>query len=127
VSAVDSYEIPLAVREAVHVRHPGSVWPYSPVTTITTGGRLDLDHTIPYRKDGPPGQTGPGTLGPLARSEHRPRTVGGWQARQPDLGTHVWRSPHGWISIVTSQGTLTLGDSPWARQVWTTAQAALTG
>ncbi len=57
VAAVDNYEIPTTIREAVHTRHPGSIYPYSPATEITTGGRLDLDHTIPYRKNGPPGQT----------------------------------------------------------------------
>jgi hypothetical protein len=122
VAAVDSYEIPLAIREAVHTRHPGSVWPFSPVTAITTGGRLDLDHCTPYRKNGPPGQTGIDKLGPLARPEHRAKTVAGWQIRQPDLGTYMWRSPHGWISIVTNQGTLLLGDTRWAKSVWQTAQ-----
>ena len=35
------------------VRHPGSVWPFSPATTIATGGRLDLDHTIRVRHERP--------------------------------------------------------------------------
>ena len=118
VAAVDSYEIPLAVREAMHTRHPGSIWPYSPAVAISTGGRLDLDHCTAYDRNGPPGQTGTHSLGPLARSEHRPKTHGGWQARQPDPGTYLWRSPHGWISIVTNQGTLMLGDSPWTRRPW---------
>jgi hypothetical protein len=122
VAAADSYEIPVAIREAVHTRHPGSVWPFSPVTTITTGGRLDLDHTIPYVKNGPPGQTRIDNLGPLARPEHRPKTIAGWQVRQPDLGIFVWRSPHGRIAIVTNQGTLMLGDSHWANSVWKVAQ-----
>ena len=53
VAAVDSYEIPLAIREAVHTRHPGSIWPFSPTTEIAVGGRLDLDHTIAYREQRP--------------------------------------------------------------------------
>ena len=44
-----------------------------------------------------------------------------WQARQPDLGTYLWRSPDGLIALTTNQGTLLLGDRHWAHQVWTTA------
>ncbi|BAK34758.1 hypothetical protein MLP_17440 [Microlunatus phosphovorus NM-1] len=124
VAAVDNYEIPTTIREAVQARHPGSVYPYSPATEITTGGRLDLDHSIPYQKNGPPGQTRVGNLGPLTRSEHRTKTLGGWQTHQPDPGTHLWRSPHGWISLVTNQGTLLLGDNPFAQQVWQASQPA---
>ena len=127
VAPVDSYEIPMAIREAVHTRHPGSVWPFSPVTEISTGGRLDLDHTRSYRKNGPPGQTSVDSLAPLARSEHRAKTVGGWQVRSPSLGTYVWRSPHGWISIVTNQGTLLLGDGPWTCQLWETVSSTGAG
>jgi hypothetical protein len=122
VAPIDGYEIPLALRRAMHVRHPGSVWPFSPATEITTGGRLDLDHTIPYLNNGPPGQTRLGGLGPLARNEHRAKTHGGWQTRQPDPGTFVWRSPHGWISLTTNQGSLMLGDSHFAHDIWQTAQ-----
>ena len=120
-AAVDAYEIPQRLRQAMTVRHPGSVWPFSPATTIRTGGRLDLDHTIPHTNTGPPGQTGMSNLGPLTRTEHRAKTHGGWQARQPDLGTYLWRSPEGLIALTTNQGTLLLGDRHWAHQVWTTA------
>src|SRR6478609_5396840 len=96
----------------------------APATTISTGGRLDLDHTIPHTKHGPPGQTAMGNLGPLTRTEHRAKTLGGWQARQPDLGTYLWRSPDGLVAITTNQGTLLLGDRHWAHQVWTTAAPA---
>jgi hypothetical protein len=34
----------------------------------------------------------------------------------------VWRSPHGWISIVTNQGTLLLGDNPFSHALWQAAQ-----
>ena len=61
-----------------------------------------------------------GNLGPLTRTEHRAKTLGGWQARQPDLGTYLWRSPEGLIALTTNQGTLLLGDRHWAHQVWTT-------
>ena len=77
------------------IRTPGSVFPYSPTLTGVDGisGRTDLDHTDPYRRGGPPGQPGPGTLGPLARSEHRTKTVGDWSVRQPDPGSYLWRTP----------------------------------
>ena len=120
-AAVDAYEIPQRLRQAMTVRHPGSVWPFSPATTISTGGRLDLDHTIPHTSNGPPGQTSLGNLGPLTRTEHRAKTLGGWQARQPDLGTYLWRSPEGLVALTTNQGTLLLGDRHWAHQVWHTA------
>ena len=42
-------------------------------------------------------------------------------ARQPDLGTYLWRSPEGLIALTTNQGTLLLGDRHWAHRVWTTA------
>lgn len=123
VAAVDSYEIPQAIREAVHTRHPGSIWPHSPAAAVSsTGGRLDLDHLTPYQRGGPPGQTAVSTLGPLARSEHRAKTVASWQCRQPDLGTYLWRSPHGQISLVTNQGTLALGDRHFAHEIWRAAQ-----
>jgi hypothetical protein len=121
-AAVDAYEIPQRLRQAMTVRHPGSVWPFSPATTIQTGGRLDLDHTLPHTTHGPPGQTSMGNLGPLTRTEHRAKTLGGWQARQPDLGTYLWRSPDGLVALTTNQGTLLLGDRHWAHQVWTAAE-----
>ena len=61
------------------------------------------------------------TLGPLARNEHRAVTVGKWQRRQPEPGTYLWRSPQGWVMITTNQGTLTLGHTEWAHQLWNTA------
>jgi hypothetical protein len=123
-AAVDAYEIPQRLRQAMTVRHPGSVWPFSPATSISTGGRLDLDHTIPHTSNGPPGQTSTNNLGPLTRTEHRAKTLGGWQARQPDCGTYLWRSPEGLIALTTNQGTLLLGDRHWAHQVWKTAAPA---
>jgi hypothetical protein len=79
---------------------------------------MDLDHSRPWHPDGPSGQTGMGNLGPLTRSEHRAKTVGRWQCRQPDPGTYVWRSPEGWIALTTNQGTLALGHTTWAQGLW---------
>jgi hypothetical protein len=114
---VDGYEIPHRIRAAVRLRHPGEVFPYGP----STSNNLDLDHTIPFTpmsRGGPPGQTGIDTLGPLSRPAHRATTHGRWRRRQPDPGTFVWRSPNGWVHLVTNQGTLTLGTSDFARTIW---------
>lgn len=115
-ASADSYEIPIRLRRGMQVRHPRSVFPHSPTTS-----RMDLDHTPAYDKDGPPGQTGMHSLGPLARCEHRPKTVGQWRNKHPEPGTYLWRDPKGWIAITTNQGTLVLGHSDWAQQVWNSA------
>jgi hypothetical protein len=112
----DSWEIPLRLRRAMAIRNPRSVFPNSPTTS-----RMDLDHTPAYHENGPPGQTGMHSLGPLARSEHRAKTVGKWRSKQPEPGTYLWRSPEGWIAITTNQGTLTLGHTDWASQLWESA------
>jgi hypothetical protein len=106
---VDAHEIPQRLRQAMAVRHPGSVWPFSPATSISTGGRLDLDHTIPHTSNGPPELTCMDNLGPLTRTEHRAKTLGGWQARQPDLGTYLWRSPDGLIALTTTCSVIATG------------------
>jgi hypothetical protein len=118
-AAADSYEIPLRLRRAMHVRHPRSVFPHSPTTA-----RLDLDHTPAYQPGGPPGQTSMATLGPLARGEHRAKTAGKWRTRQPDPGVYLWRSPEDWIMITTNQGTLILGHTTWTHHLWNTAAQA---
>jgi hypothetical protein len=118
-AAVDSYEIPIALRRAQAIVSTGSIFPFSPATS-----RLDLDHTDAYRSDGPPGQTGMANLGPLTRSEHRAKTVGHWRARQPDPGLYVWRSPEGQIVITTNQGTLVLGGTAFTHHLWRSAGKA---
>lgn len=115
-AAVDSYEIPVALRRSQSIKSPASIFPFSPAT-----GRMDLDHTAAYEPDGPPGQTSMGNLGPLTRSEHRAKTVGGWRARQPDPGLFVWRSPEGQVVITTNQGTLVLGSTAYAHHLWRSA------
>ena len=118
-AAVDSYEIPVALRRAQSIKNPASVFPFSPSTS-----RMDLDHTTAYAPDGPPGQTSMANLGPLTRSEHRAKTVGGWRAKQPDPGLYVWRSPEGEIVITTNQGTLVLGGSAFTHHLWRSAGKA---
>jgi hypothetical protein len=120
---IDGYEIPHRIRAAVRLRHPGETFPYG----SGTGASLDLDHTIPYRpmiRGGPSGQTGVDTLGPLSRPVHRATTLGRWQRRQPDPGSFVWRSPNGWVHLLTNHGNLRLGNSSFAQAIWRAAVTA---
>ena len=117
---VDAYEIPASVREAVLLRTPASMFPWSACTTRT----MDLDHIRPYldpARGGPPGQTSPDGLGPLARREHNPKTGGTFQTRRLAPGVQLWRTPHGWIHLVTNQGTYPLGHDPTAHAIWRAA------
>ena len=114
---VDAYETPLWLRDLLLSRNPVDVFPFG----VTTSRSMDADHTVPYSwlvEGGPPGQTGLHNLGPHNRSHHRAVTHGRWRRRQPDAGTYVFRSPHGYVFLVTNQGTLILGDGPFAHQVW---------
>ena len=77
-ASADSYEIPLRLRRAMAIRHPRSVFPHSP----TTSGWIWT--TLRLQQNGPPGQTGMHSLGPLARGEHRPKTVGQWRSNSPN-------------------------------------------
>ncbi|MFT4225883.1 hypothetical protein [Micropruina sp.] len=50
---VDQYEIPASLRERIMLRDSIEIFPHSTRTART----CQLDHTIPYTKDGPPRQT----------------------------------------------------------------------
>jgi hypothetical protein len=97
---VDSYEIPARLREHLQLRYPADVFPYA-----AAGSRqIDVDHTIRYLspdRGGPPCQTRIDNLGPQVRRHHGCKTHGGWQVRQPEPGTWLWRSPHRRIYLVT--------------------------
>jgi len=121
VAAVDAYEIPAWMRDAVRLRNLADVFPYGSCTTAT----MDLDHTIPWRpvdEGGPPGQTRSGNLGPLTRAHHRAVTHGRWRRRQPDPGQYLFRSPTGTVYLVTNQGTQRLGSTKFAQAVWHAAE-----
>lgn len=90
--SVDAYEIPDRMRTQLTIREPFSVFPFSTVRSVNA----DLDHTVPYRANGPPGQTRPSNLGPLGRREHRAKTHGRWQLSQPAPGTYRWTSGLGY-------------------------------
>jgi Domain of unknown function (DUF222) len=117
---VDAYEIPATLREQLLLRNPADVFPYA----ASVSRSIDVDHTIPYLspdKGGPPGQTRIGNLGPHVRRHHRNKTHGGWQVRQPEPGTWLWRSPHGKIYLINPSGTHPLGDTPYAHTIWEAA------
>jgi hypothetical protein len=109
---IDAYEVPHAMREALRLARPSSVFPYSRTASTTP----DFDHTTPYLdpdRGGPPGQTRPGNLGPMIRFGHRVKTHGrGWQLRQPTPGVYLWRTPHGYWYRVDADGTHALGKDP---------------
>ena len=65
----------------------------------------DLDHTIPYDENGPPGQTRADNLACLCRRHHRAKTTGRWRyLRTPD-GDYLWHGPYGTTYLVTALGT----------------------
>ena len=120
VAPVDAYEIPRRTRDAVRLRNLADVFPYGSCTTAT----MDLDHTKPYLpmdRGGPPGQTSLANLGPMTRHHHRAVTHGGWGKRQPAPGQFLFRSPLGYLYLVTNQGTLPLGRTTFAEAIWRAA------
>ncbi|GAB3914661.1 hypothetical protein GCM10011575_41180 [Microlunatus endophyticus] len=120
LTPTDTYEVPARMRESIFARSPASCFPWS--TTVSR--RTDLDHTVPYRSAGPPGQTWVGNLGPLGRHEHRVRTHGGWQVCQPAPGTYLWRSPYGYVYVVNQTGTHALGCNEFTRTIWSATSSA---
>jgi hypothetical protein len=120
VAPVDGYEIPARLRAAVRVRQIADVFPFG----TCLNQNIDIDHTEPYIPmdyGGPPGQTRLGNLGPLARTGHRAVTHGGWAKRQPEPGYFIFRSPTGYLYLVTNQGTLALGRTTFSAAIWETA------
>jgi Domain of unknown function (DUF222) len=114
---VDAYEIPASLREQLILRNPADVFPYAAAISRS----IDIDHTIPYLhpdRGGPPGQTSIGNLGPHTRHHHRLKTHGGWQVRQPEPGTWLWRSPHKRTYLINATGTHPLGDTQFAEAIW---------
>jgi hypothetical protein len=99
--AVDAYEHPETVKERVHLRTRGEVFPYG----RATGRTVDMDHPVPYDPLGPPGQTGDHNAGPLSRTPHRAKTHLGYRVTQTGLTEYVWSSPHGLHRLVDEHGT----------------------
>ena len=103
--AQDQHDPTEALRFAVCQRNPVDVYPYA--TRKATG--CDLDHTVEYDDDGPPGQTSPGNLGPLSRRAHRFKTHTSTHLCQPSPGTFHWTTPLGYEYVVAPWGTIALG------------------
>ena len=99
--AVDAYEHPETVKERVHLRNPGEVFPHGRATSR----RVDMDHPVPYDPLGPPGQTGDHNVGPLSRVPHRAKTHLGYRVIQTGLTEYVWSTPHGLHRLVDESGT----------------------
>ena len=94
--SVNAYEHPETVKERVHLRTLGEVFPYG----RATGRRVDMDHPVPYDPLGPPGQTGDDNAGPLSRTPHRAKTHLGYRVTQTGLTEYVWSTPHGLHRLV---------------------------
>ena len=77
--SVNAYEHPETVKERVHLRTLGEVFPYG----RATGRTVDMDHPVPYDPLGPPGQTGDHNAGPLSRTPHRAKTHLGTGSPRP--------------------------------------------
>ncbi|SDT29490.1 hypothetical protein [Microlunatus soli] len=116
VTAVDLYETPTWMREALLARNPRSVFPFS----NRISRLMEMDHTIAYLPPpiGPPGQTGPHNLGPMATGEHRVKTFGTVRVRQVEPGTFIWHTETGRVIITNPAGTHDLGTGPWPQQLW---------
>ncbi len=99
--SVNAYEHPETVKERVHLRTLGEVFPYG----RATGRKVDMDHPVPYDPLGPPGQTGDDNAGPLSRHPHRAKTHLGYRVTQTGLTEYVWSTPHGLHRLVDEHGT----------------------
>jgi len=108
--AVDGYEIPDRLRQAVCARNPVDVFPYG----TRRAESCDLDHREPYVRGGPSGQTTLANLAPLSRKAHRLKHHAGWKkCHHPVPGYHLWRSPNGFDYLVGPDGTTTINRPDW--------------
>ncbi len=108
IPAVDCYEVPARMGEAVRLRTPADFFPFS----SSLSRRGDFEHTVPFippDQGGPPGQTAMDNLAHTNRRPHRIKTHGRWTVTQPRSGVWIWRSPHGSDYLVDTTGTTALG------------------
>lgn len=129
----DAYECPPRMREAVELRNPYEVFPFS--KRLAKGA--DIDHTQRWRhitrhqddlkaasEQVPP--TRLGNLGPLSRPIHRAKTFGGWRLTQIAPGVFVWNSPLGFGYLVTPSQSWLIND-PTGRIVKSVDNSLRTG
>jgi hypothetical protein len=105
--AVDSYEVPARIAEAVRLRDRTCVFPHC----HRPARRCDLDHLDPYLPiddGGPPAQTSTDNLACLCRLHHRMKTHGGWNYAMVTPGVYRWRGPHGHTWLRDHTGTTDL-------------------
>jgi hypothetical protein len=98
---VNAYEHPELVKERVHLRTVGEVFPHA----SRVSRRTDMDHPVEYDEHGPDGQTGDHNAAPLGRTHHRAKTHLGYRLRQLGPDDYVWRTPHGLFRRVNHTGT----------------------
>ncbi len=103
---VNAYEHPESVKERVHLRTVGEVFPHA--TRVSRA--VDIDHPVEYDEHGPPGQTGDHNAAPLSRTHHRAKTHLGYVVRQLGPDDYVWRTPHGLHRRVDATGTHPIDD-----------------
>ena len=103
---VDAYEVPARHREAVHLMTPADTFPYASRVTRD----VEIDHTQPYQRHGPHGQSRIGNYGPMTKRHHRIKTHADWRVEQPFPGIYVWRDPSGATYLVDHTGTRRVAD-----------------
>ena len=69
--SVNGYEHPTDVKKRTELRTTGDVFPHATGLFKANGRAPDHDHTVPYDRNGPPGQTGDHNDTPLSRHRHR--------------------------------------------------------
>ncbi|TQK71260.1 hypothetical protein [Nocardioides sp. SLBN-35] len=103
--SVNGYEHPTDVKRRTQLRTVGDVFPHATNLFTKQGRAPDHDHTTPYDKHGPPGQTGDHNDTPLARHHHRAKTHHGYTVMQLGPDKWIWGTPHGLYRLVTGGGT----------------------
>ncbi|KRA31396.1 hypothetical protein ASD81_18335 [Nocardioides sp. Root614] len=103
--SVNGYEHPTDVKTRTELRTLGDVFPHAVGLFTRTGRPPDHDHTVPYDKNGPSGQTGDHNDTPLRRHHHRAKTHAGYSVHQLGPDRWIWRTPHGLHRLVTTHGT----------------------
>ena len=103
--SVNGYEHPTDVKQRAVLRTIGDVFPHASTVFTQHGRAPDHDHTRPFDKDGPPGQTGDHNDTPLTRFHHRAKTHAGYRVFQLGPDRWIWGTPHGLFRLVTSTGT----------------------